>query len=120
MIDRVRFIVHEGEQILLIDVSNCSAAQVEKIFRIVPDLVTTRPHNSVLVLCDYTGASFDREATQVMKETAVFDKLHIKKSACVGEKNLPQGFAENLKSFSRREFSAFETREKALAWLTKD
>jgi hypothetical protein len=120
MTDRVRFIAHDGKQILLIDASNCSAAQVEKIFRRVPDVVTARPHDSVLVLCDYTGASFDREATRVMKETAVFDKPHIKKSACVGEKNLPQGFSDNLKSFSRREFSAFETREKALAWLTKD
>jgi hypothetical protein len=82
--------------------------------------VSTRPRNSVLILSDFTGASFDAEAIRVLKETAVFDKPFVRKSAFVGTENLPQGFVENLKSFSRREFPTFETRDKALAWLMKD
>jgi hypothetical protein len=50
-----------------------------------------------------------------MQQTAVFDKPHIKKSAFVGAECLPQRFAESLKSFSRREFPAFKTRDEALA-----
>jgi len=38
----------------------------------------------------------------------------------VGAENLPELFSENVKSFSRREFPAFKTREEALAWLVKD
>jgi hypothetical protein len=36
--------------------------------------VTARPGASVLILSDFTGASFGQEAIRVMKETAVFDK----------------------------------------------
>jgi diguanylate cyclase (GGDEF)-like protein/PAS domain S-box-containing protein len=118
--DRLRFITHEGKQILLIDLSNCSAAEVEKMFRAVPELVTTRPRGSVLILTDFKGASFDQEAIRVMKETAVFDKPYVKKSAWAGTEGVPHVFSANLSSFSRREFPAFETREEALSWLAKD
>ena len=53
MTDRLRFISHEGKQILLVDFSNCSAAEVEKVCRAVPELVTTLPRNSVLILSDF-------------------------------------------------------------------
>ncbi len=118
--DRIRFITHQGKQILLVDLSSCSAIEVEKIVRALPDVVTTQPRGSVLILSDFTGASFDEEAIRAMKESAVFDKPYIKKSAWVGAGHLPEVFAENIKSFSRREFPAFKTREEALAWLAKD
>jgi len=117
---RIRFIAHQAKQILLVDLSNCSAGEVEKIARTLPEVVTTRQLGSVLVLSDFTGATFDDEAIRTMKETAVFDKPYIKKSAWVGAENLPELFSENVKSFSRREFPTFKSREEALTWLTKD
>src|ERR1700734_3844222 len=116
----LHFIHHQGKQVLVVDLSNCSAAEVEKIFRAVPEIVTTRPRGSVLILSDFTGASFGSEAVRVMKETAVFDKLYVKKSAWTGTESFPPALAENVSSFSRREFSIFDTRKEALAWLTKD
>jgi hypothetical protein len=68
----------------------------------------------------FTGASFDQEAIRAKKETAVFDKPYIKKSAWVGAEDFPEGFTESIRSFSRREFQAFETREEGLTWLAKD
>jgi|SRR5580658_383259 hypothetical protein len=120
MTDRIRFITHHGKQMLLVDLSHCSAAEVEKVYRELPEFVITRPLRSVLILSDFTGASFDEEAMRVMKETAVFDKPHVRKSAFVGIESLPREFYENLKGFSRREFPAFETRDEALAWLVKN
>jgi hypothetical protein len=118
--DRIRFIIHERKQILLVDLSNCSASEVGKIIRELPELVTTRPLNSLLILCDFTGALFHEETSRAMKETAVFDKPYVKKSAWVGAENLPSLFSEKMRSFSRREFSAFRTREEALTWLATD
>jgi hypothetical protein len=122
--ERLRFMAHQGKQILFIDVSHCSAREVEKIFRAVPDVVMTQPKESVLILSDITGASFDAEAMRVMKESAVFDKPYVKKSAMTGKAKASETFAENvvenLSKFSRREFPVFESREKALAWLIKD
>ena len=120
MADRIRFITHHGKQVLLVDSSHCSAAEVEKVYRELPEFVITRPLSSVLILSDFTGASFDGEAMRVMKETAVFDKPYVKKSALVGIESLPREFYENLKSFSRREFPVFKTRDEALAWLGKN
>jgi hypothetical protein len=120
MNDRIRFIVHQGKQILLVDLSHCSAAEVEKTLRKLPEVVTARPRGSVLIFSDFTATSFDEEALRVMKETAVFDKPFVKKTAWLGAENFPQNFAESLSSFSRREFPVFKTREEALAWLVKD
>jgi predicted nuclease of predicted toxin-antitoxin system len=33
MIDRIRFITYQSKQILLVDLSNCSASEVETILR---------------------------------------------------------------------------------------
>lgn len=118
--EHIRFISHQGKQILLLDVSNCSSAEVEKIFRAVPEFVTTRRRGSVLILSDFRGASIDQEAIRIMEETAIFDKPYVKKSAWTGAENFLRGLCENLGRFSRREFHVFQTREEALAWLAKD
>ena len=120
MHERIHFISHQKKQILSVDFSNCSAVDVEKIARVAPETVTAQPRGSVLLLVDFTGASFNEEALRAMKESAVFDKPYIKKSAWVGAENLPKDFQQNLKDFSRREFPTFKSRKEALAWLVED
>jgi hypothetical protein len=120
MHERIRFIDQHGKRILLVDFSNCPADEVEKIARAVPDYVTVNPRGSVLVLTDFTGAALDRDALRAMKETAVFDKPFVKKSALIGTEDLPASFYDELKSYSRRELLIFKTREEALDWLAAD
>ena len=120
MQERIRFIDHQGKRILLVDLSNCPVKQLENVIRIVPDYVTVEPLGSVLVLTDFTGAQFDRDAVRAIKETAVFDKPFVKKSALVGIEALPASFYEELKSFSRRDMTIFGTRDAALAWLADE
>jgi hypothetical protein len=120
MADRIHFITHQRKQILVVDFSNCRPGQVREIVQALPEHVTTQPRGSVLILSDFSGASFDEEAVRAMKETAVFDKPFIKKTAWVGARDFPEAFSESVKSFSRREFPAFDTRAEALAWLVKD
>jgi hypothetical protein len=55
-----------------------------------------------------------------MKETTVFDKPYIKKSAWIGAESVPEALRNDLKIFSRREFPAFKTRREALDWLVED
>ncbi|HEV8046563.1 MAG TPA: hypothetical protein VGP35_02475 [Terriglobales bacterium] len=120
MDNRIRFISHQGKKILLVDISHCSPAEVLKVARIVPNHVMVQPRESVLLLADFTGSEFDREAITSMKESAVFDRPHVKKSAWVGTENLPRVFYEHIKLFSQRELPTFKTREEALDWLVKD
>jgi hypothetical protein len=119
LLSRIRFIQHNKKQILLVDLSNCSADEVEEIVRAVPAVVTAQPRDSVLILSDFSGASFNKESILAMKESAVFDKPHIKKSAWVGAESLPEVFQENIKNFSRREFPRFKDRQEALEFLAE-
>ncbi|MGB6675277.1 MAG: hypothetical protein WBE44_01175 [Terriglobales bacterium] len=120
MEDRIRLITHKGKAILLVDVSHCAPAELLKMSRLVPRYLMSEPRESVLLLADFTGAEFDREAITALKETTVFDRPHIKKSAWVGIENLPHVFYEHIKNFSQRELPTFKTREEAMDWLVKD
>ncbi len=120
MTHHIRYISHLGKLILLVDFSNRSPAEVAEICRAIPELVTTRPLGSVSILSDFTGASLNEESMMVMKETAVFDKPYVKKSAMVGMANFPRVFSDTLSTFSRRTFPTFKTREEALGWLVRD
>jgi hypothetical protein len=118
--ERIHFISHQKIQILLVDFSRCSPVEVEKIARAVPETVTAQARASVLLLADFTGASFNDEALRAIKASAVFDKPYIKKSAWVGAETFPQAFKQDLGDFSRREFPTFKSREEGLTWLVKE
>ena len=120
MEDRIRHIEHKGARVLLVDMSHCSAADVERISAYVPKYVTAEPRGSVLLLADFTGAEFNREAALRLKESTVFDRPHLKRSAWVGAESIPHVFYENIKTFSQRELPTFKTREEALNWLVAD
>jgi len=120
MEDRIRCIEHKGKQILLVDISHCTATEVAKILLLVPSYVTSEPRGSVLLLADFTGTEFDRVAIDRLKEAAVFDRPHLKRSAWVGIEKLPKVFYEHIKNFSQRDLPTFETREQAMDWLVSD
>ena len=118
--DRVRFITHEGKQILFIDVTNCAAEEVIELLTEVQRIVTAQPPKSVLTLSDLTGAQFSRATITRMKEVAVFDRPYVKRAAFVGAQSLPKVFYEALTTFSRREFRKFKMREEAMDWLVRE
>ena len=120
MEERIRFVEHGGKQILLADLSHCTPREVENLALLVPSYVTSEPRGSVLLLADFTGTEFDRIAIERLKESAVFDRPHVKRSAWVGVERLPQVFLEHIKNFSQRELPTFKTREEAMDWLGRD
>jgi len=111
---------HEGKRILEVDLTRCSAAELERTVRNVPDHVMKEPLASVCMLVDFTGAAFDAEALRTMKETAIFDKPYIKKTAWIGVGSLPASHRDAVSDYSRREFPVFTSRAEALEWLAKD
>jgi len=119
-VDRVRFIAHQGKQILLIDMTNCVSEEAMLIASEVQRVVTAQPRNSLLTLSDLTGGEFRHDAITRMKEVAVFDRHYVKRAAIVGAESLSNVFYEALKTFSRREFPRFNTREEAMNWLVRE
>jgi SpoIIAA-like len=118
--NRIRFISHKDRKILLVDCSGCTVEQLEELAALVPARVTAEPRGSVLLLADFTGATFDRNSVDRLKPSLVFDRPHLKRSAWVGVENLPKVFYEHLKSFSQRDLPTFKTREEAMDWLVQD
>ncbi len=120
MHERIYFIDHQGKRVLVVDFSKCPVHKVEEVARAVPDYVTAQPLNSVLVLSDFTAAQFNQDGLRALKETAVFDKPFIKRSALLGTQSFPRDFYDEITSFSRRDLRIFTTREEALTWLVAD
>jgi len=117
---RIRVTAHNGKQIVWLDLTFCPANEVETIVRSFPEYLMQYPLASVLLLTDFTGASFDNGALLAIKEAAIFDKPYIKKTVWLGAASLPDLFRDELSKFSRREFPVFDTIIEALDWLTKD
>src|SRR5512146_2809706 len=115
--DRVRFITHQGQRILLVDCSDCTAAQVATISDLVPSYVTAEPEGSVLLLADFSDAQIDRDALEHLKIATVFDRPHLKRSAWVVTPSFPKAFYAPVKAFSVRDLPTFKTREEALSYL---
>ena len=120
MPDRVQFIEHKGQQILLIDFSRCDPRQILAIVNEVQEEVSDHARGSVLTLADFTGAQIDKAAATRIKEALAMDRPYVKRSAWIGTESLPKVFYENFKTFSRRDFPTFQTREEAMDWLVEE
>ena len=120
MDDRIRFIEHQGKQIMLIDFSGCTPEQILAVVAEVQDQIAEQPRDSVLTLADFTDARVDKTVAIRIKEALVFDRPYVKRSAWVGTEQLPKVLYENFKSFSQRDFPAFKTREDAMDWLVEE
>ncbi len=115
--ERIRFITHQEQRVLLVDVSDCTADELSAVADRVPDIVTKEPLGSVLVLGDFSRAQFTRNTVEHLKIATVFDRPHLKKSAWVLTENLPKALYDSIRSFSGRQIPIFATREQALDYL---
>ena len=115
--DRICFITHRDQRILLADCSNCTAEEVATVADLLPEFVTSEPLGSLLLSGDFTGAQFTRDAVEHVKIAAVFDRPHLKRSAWVLTENLPKVFYDSIRSFSGRQIPTFPTRKEAMEYL---
>ncbi len=82
--------------------------------------MATNEGGSVLTLADFTDAEVDKAVATRMKEVLTLDRPYVKRSAWVGVESMPHVFYENIKTFSRRDFPTFKTREEAMDWLVSE
>ena len=117
--ERIRFIEHKGQRVLLLDFRSCTPEEVRDLSTQVRQVMSQEPKHSILVLADFTGAQFSRDAVTRMKEVTAMDRPFVKRAAWVGTENLPKVFYDAIRTFSVREFPIFPTREEALEYLTQ-
>ena len=102
---------------LLVDLGACTESQLLECIKAVPQYVTRQPEHSLLILGDFTGTHFSKEAIEQLKIAAVFDRPHILKSAWVLTDNLHKVLLDSIRTFSKRDIAVFSTREAALDYL---
>ena len=115
--DRVRFLTHQGKQVLLVDYSGCTRQTVLDILKQRERIVMAQPPGSVLLLVDATGAQFSKDTIEEIKIVAVREHDRVKRAAMVGSEGVPKVFVEAVRTFAARDYRAFPSREAALDWL---
>ena len=118
--NRAGFITYEGKQVLVVDFSDCTPEEVTILSEEAERIITSQPPNSVLVLADFEGAQFSRDAVTRIKEVTTHDRPFVKRAAWVHTGSLPKVLYDAIRTFSQREFPTVETREEALEFLVKD
>ncbi len=120
--ERVRFMEHHGQRVLLLDYSHL--ADEREMLEMVEErteIVSREPLGSVLTLADLTGAQLTRPVIQRVKEANVLDHPFVRRAALVGvESAQPKGAVEAIGTFAAKHWGRFATREEALDWLTED
>lgn len=118
--DRVRFVTHQGKQILLVDYTGCTRQTLLDILKERERIVMAQPKGSVLTLVDLTGVETSKEVNDEVKKVAVRERDRVKRAAIVGIESVPKVLFESVKTFAARDYHTFATREEAMDWLVKD
>ena len=118
--DRVRFLTHQGKQVLLVDYTGCTRQALLDILKERAQLVMAQPPGSVLLLVDVTGVETSKDVNDEVKKVAVRERDRVKRAAIVGVESVPKVLFEAVKTFAARDYRPFPTREAAMDWLVKD
>ncbi len=118
--DRIEFVAHKGKQVLVINFRDCTPEEVKSVTDKVERIVATQPKNSVLVVADFSGAQFDKDAVTRLKVVTTHDRPFIKRVAWVCPENLPEVLFDSIKRFSQREFPTFPKLEEALDFVVQE
>ncbi len=120
--ERVRFIEHRGQRVLLLDYSGLSdEREMLEMIEERTELVSHEAPATVLTLADLTGCQLTRATMKRVKEANVLDRPFVRRAALVGaETLLPKGALDSIGVFAVKQWGRFATREEALDWLTAE
>src|SRR5262249_50689971 len=117
---RLQFELHQGKRILVIDYSHCGVEQMKEMIGLTRTLMATQLPNSVLTLSDVTGAIFNTEVVEQLKEMTRHNASYVRKAALVGVTGLQALIYNVVQTFSKRNIPIFSSKEEALKYLLAD
>jgi hypothetical protein len=117
---RLQFELHEGQRILVIDYSHCDTEAMKELITITRTLIATQLPNSLLTLSDVSGAVFNIDVVEQLKEMTKHNAQYVRKGALVGVTGLQALIYSVVQSFSNRNIPLFNNKEDALKYLLAD
>jgi hypothetical protein len=118
-VKRVRYIYHNGRQILFLDFSGCTVEDFHVSIKEAETLIRAEQPNSVLTLTDVTSAKYNLEVTKALKEFAIGNKPFVKAGAVVGLDALKKIIYNSIMHVSGRNLLAFDNIAQAKDWLVE-
>jgi len=115
--ERVRFVIHNQQQILLHDLSGCDSSEFVSALKLGARMILAEPDRTHLVLVDVSGMSFGPEIIGAAKEYIEMSKDVVKAVAVVGLNGFQESMFTYAVSASRRQISAFRDHGQAKDWL---
>jgi hypothetical protein len=116
-LERVRFIDHQGKQVMLLDFSNCQAEDVSKVIVQAGPLIPKASPHSLLTLSDFTNVAIKDFSTRQLVTFAKGNGLYVKAAAVTGVSGLARSIMATTVVLTKRKILAFELRQQALDWL---
>lgn len=108
-----------GKNIILLDFSNSSQAEIFKLFSEAKEMIRKQPAATALTLTDVSNTKFNTEIINGFKEFTEHNKPYVKAGAVVGVTGLIKIAYQSIITFSaRNNLKLFNSREEAVNWLT--
>jgi hypothetical protein len=118
IMERTRFIEHQGHRILLLDYAGVrDPDEALRSIRQSMDVVARQPPGSLLVMTVVRDARYNAAVLQGMKELAAHNAPYVKASAVVGMSGLHRIAYQAVILFSKRNIKVFDQESEALDWL---
>jgi hypothetical protein len=115
--ERIQTITHKSKNIVLIDLSNLKPPETVQIIPSAKKTISTFTSKSALVLTDVTGASYNKDVAEAIKDFVSSNTPFIKASAVVGVEGVSYVLLQTVIFLSKRELKVFPTRQAAMDWL---
>lgn len=118
--NRVKFILYQGKEILLVDASKASEKELFDVLADVDEIFTANQVRApFLFLGDYSDVSYSIGLIEKFKSSLNSHRDFIEKYAAVGVPLSAKFLAPLIAKEMPFEMKFFETQEKALVWLVQ-
>lgn len=115
---RVRFLEHQGKQILFHDFADImDPREVFPIVELSKSIVSQHPRNSLLTLTTVHNSRFNRDVIEALKSLMTHNRPFVKAGAIVGLSGLQRVVYMTVTQLTGRRLPTFSTVEEAKDWL---
>ena len=117
MPERVRYIEHKGVEILFIDWSDATSAEILKTMAEAKRLIALRPLQSIRTLTNVANAHVDRAVTEALRDYVSHNKPYVIAGAVVGLSDLKTVIFNVVNRVTGRALRGMDSIEQAKEWL---
>ena len=118
--ERRSVIFHNGKYVIFLDHTNLSGSEYVNAVKASTKDAERNDNAKRLILVDSTNSVMDKDVLYELKQLTSNTGTRIDKTAVLGVSGIQQMFLRAVATFSKVNVRPFDSREKALEWLTSE